>query len=661
MELTRKFIEKIAKPYISEGKETDIWVSRDGRIFKMYAGINGDVIKEYNPTIHKDGYKWLVVTFFHESGISTALSVHQLVAEVYHGKKPYPFAEVNHINGDHGDNRAENLEWTSTKENAIHAAITGLNSRNTPIEIVEKICNLLDTGNITCEDIASMCGVKPGVVYSIYQGRSFEDIIKNHKFYIERFGTVNRHKKQIFINGEPWDYFACDDGTIRNLDDKIMHVNERGRVVLCHNKKHASKIVSRLIATAFIPNDDPKGKPNVLHKNGNIFDNRVENLAWSTQSEILQSAYNSGSRTSKYSESDLRKVCEYLVQGIERDEIEKKTGVKLTTINDLYRCRSHFQIIKDYPELFIMKKERKNKSEIISSKKTHKNWKGYQEKVLEYIKETPLTNKEIVSQLNIPENLHDSAYQFVKRVRKAYNKKCGRFKFGDSVEMIYNGEVQKYYITKNGIIMSDKGRKLIKSKTSTGYTYVSGILNGESSPSRIYLFKALGETFVKNTNPVKYVEIGFIDGDHKNYSVDNLKWVTLDEFSRYPALTDSLHHEENHNYKVTNELAEKICLMIQNHPDYSYRMIAEYFGVSIDSVTGIGSGRSFKNISKKYDFSARKFASTVKNQKITKMIFDGVPISALIHKIKKGTILKKKDIKKFIEYKRDELKENGFK
>ena len=63
--------------------------------------------------------------------------VHRMVADTWIDN-PNHYEEVNHINGDKSDNRAENLEWVTHGQNVHHAYRTGLNKgRRTPIRIVE--------------------------------------------------------------------------------------------------------------------------------------------------------------------------------------------------------------------------------------------------------------------------------------------------------------------------------------------------------------------------------------------------------------------------------------------------------------------------------------------------------------------------------------------
>ena len=121
------------------------------------------------------------------------------------------------------------------------------------------------------------------------------------------------------VKGYEGIYEACSDGTIWSCEGKVTYSNWHGkvrkrvwkrreikpqtqkRVRSSHSDKRVklwkdgavkTHLVSRLIATTFIPNPENKGFVN--HKNGDPLDNSIENLEWVTRSENQLHAFKTG-------------------------------------------------------------------------------------------------------------------------------------------------------------------------------------------------------------------------------------------------------------------------------------------------------------------------------------------------------------------------------
>lgn len=91
-------------------------------------------------------------------------------------------------------------------------------------------------------------------------------------------------------------YEVSNTGKVRNAGNKkemklIENARKRCkskqiRAHLWNGEKKIMRYVSRLVATAFIPN--PDCLPFVEHLNGNYADNRACNLRWATRQEVMR-------------------------------------------------------------------------------------------------------------------------------------------------------------------------------------------------------------------------------------------------------------------------------------------------------------------------------------------------------------------------------------
>jgi len=107
------------KKSLVDGKEVK-WVDETHQTAvsntgKVYVLNKHDML--YERKINPNKVHGYCLAYCRINGKNTARYVHVLVAEAFISKKPFENAQVDHINGIKHDNRVENLQWVTPKEN----------------------------------------------------------------------------------------------------------------------------------------------------------------------------------------------------------------------------------------------------------------------------------------------------------------------------------------------------------------------------------------------------------------------------------------------------------------------------------------------------------------------------------------------------------------
>ncbi|CEQ01670.1 NUMOD4 motif/HNH endonuclease [[Clostridium] sordellii] len=147
--------------------------------------INGYKVSNYGKVINKKGEylstkpskSGYVTTMINGGNLGIIRGLHRIVATVFI-PNPENKPEVNHIDGDKTNNRVDNLEWVTKKENQQHEA-KRLKKRSGEScymskldeDIVMEIYNKCKEGKMRYKDIAEEYNVNPSFVSQLVTNR----------------------------------------------------------------------------------------------------------------------------------------------------------------------------------------------------------------------------------------------------------------------------------------------------------------------------------------------------------------------------------------------------------------------------------------------------------------------------------------------------------
>lgn len=139
---------------------TEIWEDIPGYEGMYQASDKGRIRNIQTGLLRKNvraGHGYRSIQLSDRQKVKHRLYVHRIVAITHLGAPPSPECVVNHKNLDKEDNRVENLEWVTNRQNMLHAYING----RTDFRRVKRSDNTTGYPGITkqgCGYQVSICG-----------------------------------------------------------------------------------------------------------------------------------------------------------------------------------------------------------------------------------------------------------------------------------------------------------------------------------------------------------------------------------------------------------------------------------------------------------------------------------------------------------------------
>jgi DNA-binding transcriptional regulator YiaG len=154
-----------------EGYDGDYQISSYGNVRTFKQGAQGKLLKLMDS---KESYQKVNL---YKDGKMTTYLVHILVGRAFI-PNPNNYPQVNHIDGDKTNNRADNLEWVSNDANRKHAVANGLHAHGESCPWAkltrEKVEFIREHKEITSKQFAEMFNVSDSTIRSARRGDSWK-------------------------------------------------------------------------------------------------------------------------------------------------------------------------------------------------------------------------------------------------------------------------------------------------------------------------------------------------------------------------------------------------------------------------------------------------------------------------------------------------------